>query len=91
MEHNMENKRMWFEILHCRFQRTIGANILMLENGQPTRSHVKEMEHTSEIIDAPELAKRLHVPVSWVGERATSPGSHQSRGFRTFALAGISV
>lgn len=26
-----------------------------------------------EIIDAPESAKRLHVPVSWVRQRATSP------------------
>jgi predicted DNA-binding transcriptional regulator AlpA len=26
-----------------------------------------------EIIDAPELARRLQVPVSWVRQRATSP------------------
>ena len=26
-----------------------------------------------EIIDAPELARRLRVPVSWVRQRATSP------------------
>lgn len=26
-----------------------------------------------EIIDAPELAKRLQVPISWVRQRATSP------------------
>jgi hypothetical protein len=41
--------------------------------------HVLEMSRKSrfgdgaEIIDAPELARRLGVPVSWVRQRATSP------------------
>jgi hypothetical protein len=31
------------------------------------------------IIDAPELAKRLQVPVSWVRQRATSPRFNQEQ------------
>jgi hypothetical protein len=41
--------------------------------------HILEMSRKSsfkdsvEIIDAPELARRLQVPASWVRQRATSP------------------
>jgi hypothetical protein len=45
----------------------------------PNNPDVREMSKSGsfgfaiEIIDAPELAKRLHVPTSWVRQRATSP------------------
>src|SRR5205085_9600986 len=45
----------------------------------PKSADVREMSKLGsfgsavEIIDAPELAKRLQVPVSWVRQRATSP------------------
>jgi hypothetical protein len=36
-------------------------------------------EPAIEIIDAPELARRLQVPVSWVRQRATSPRFNQEQ------------
>ncbi len=47
----------------------------MNSNGTDVRemSAVSRFTAKLEIIDAPELAARLRVPVSWVRQRATSP------------------
>jgi hypothetical protein len=51
----------------------------------PKSTDVRDMSDSGsfapavEIIDAPELAKRLRVPVSWVRQRATSPRFKQEQ------------
>ena len=51
----------------------------------PKTANVQDMSESGsfgssvEIINAPELAKRLQVPVSWVRQRATSPRFRQEQ------------
>jgi hypothetical protein len=57
----------------------------LIDSMNPKTTGVRDMSESAsfasgvEIIDAPELAKRLQVPVSWVRQRATSPRFNQEQ------------
>lgn len=60
----------------CRFPNLDSTELI--DSMNPKQRDVQDMSRANgftsgfEIIDAPELSGRLHVPVSWIRQRATS-------------------